>query len=266
MKPIWLEKFRHWLDDTEASFEVNPKPKPFSQAEHLFVTIAREIEAAMRHEAFTPYGEPTYIPRHYLVFPSAADDKDWHGEKRRGMERGLYNAIRERALELVGKQHLQADTITLELRVDATLAKGQVSVQAIWDEVEKTTVLSKKGKSSLDHEDTGDEVLDPDDAPTVVLQFTLLLKRGSASEPRPQFASTVTLGRGKDCDLHLSEDTSISRLHATLTKNKDKTFTLHAHGRNPIKLSDGDELTAGQEVQLKRSDSFKIGEYELTIK
>ena len=144
MKPAWLEKFRHWLDDTEASFEINPKPKPLSQAEHLFIIIAREVEAAMCREAFTPYGEPTYIPRHYLVFLGAEDDQAWHGEKRRGMERGLHNAVRERALELVGKQHLQADSITLELRVDATLGKGQVRVQAVWDEVEKQLSSAKR--------------------------------------------------------------------------------------------------------------------------
>lgn len=265
MKPAWLEKFRHWLDDTEASFEINPKPKPLSQAEHLFIIIAREVEAAMCREAFTPYGEPTYIPRHYLVFLGAEDDQAWHGEKRRGMERGLHNAVRERALELVGKQHLQADSITLELRVDATLGKGQVRVQAVWDEVEKTTVLSKKGNRSLDELPTDDAVAAAE-ATTVVLQFTLLLKRGAASEPRPQFAAAVTIGRGKDCEVQLSDDTSVSRLHAMLTKNEDKTFTLHAHGRNPLKLSDGQELAAGQEVQLRRGDSFRIGEYELTIK
>jgi hypothetical protein len=265
MKPAWLEKFRRWLDDTEASFEINPPPKPLSQAEHLFLSIAREVEAVMRREAFTPYGEPTYIPRHYLVFLSPDDDKEWHGEKRRGMERGLHNAIRERALELVGKQHLQADSITLELRADATLSKGQVIVQALWEEVEKTTVLSKPGKRSLEDIATDDEV-DLAEATTVVLQFTLQLKRGAVAESRPQFAAQVTIGRGKDCEVQLPDDTSISRLHATLTKQPDKTFTLHAHGRNPLKLGDGKELTAGQEVQLQRGESFHIGEYELTIK
>ena len=53
MKPRWLEKFRHWLDDTEASFEINPKPRPLLQTEPLFLTIAREIEVVMRREAFT---------------------------------------------------------------------------------------------------------------------------------------------------------------------------------------------------------------------
>lgn len=266
MKTAWLEKFRHWLDDTEASFEVNPKPKPLSQAEHLFVAIAREVETVMRREAFTPYGEPTYIPRHYIVFLSAEDDKEWHGEKRRGMERGLHNAVRERALELVGKQHLQADSITLELRVDASLNKEQVAVQAIWEEVEKTTVLSKKGKFSLNDSEAGDLIIDSANAPTVVLQFTLQLKRGSATELRPLFTASATIGRGNDCNVQLSEDTSISRLHATLTKNADKTFTLDAHGKNSVKLCDGQELSAGKSALLKRGESFRIGEYELTIK
>lgn len=58
--------------------------------------------------------------------------------------------------------------------------------------------------------------------------------------------------------MQLTDDTSISRLHATLTKNADKSFTLRAQGRNPLKLSDGQELAAEQEAQLQRGDSFKM--------
>ncbi len=265
MKPTWLERFRRWLDEVEGSFEINPPPKPLSAADHFFLTIAREIEATMRREAFTPYGEPPCIPRLYFVFLSAEDNNEWHGEKRRKMEDGLHNAIRERAVQLVGSEHLQSETVTIELRLAATLAKGQVVVQAVWDEVEKTTVLSKDGKFSLDELPTDEVVIDPADAPTVVLQFTLQLQHGAATESRPLFAASATIGRGKDCDLQLTDDTSISRLHATLTKNADQTFTLLAQGKNPLTLSAGQELAAEQEAQLQRGDSFTIGAYELTI-
>jgi predicted component of type VI protein secretion system len=138
-------------------------------------------------------------------------------------------------------------------------------VQVLWDEVEKTTILSKEGKFSLDELPTDEVVPDPAEAPTVVLQFTLQLQQGAASEERLFFAESATIGRGKDCDLQLTDDTSISRLHAVLTKNADQTFTLLAQGKNPLKLSDGQELAAEQQAQLQRGDRFKIGAYELTI-
>ena len=268
----WLEKFRHWLDDTDHTqeIEINPQPKPPSQAEHLFLTIAREIESVMRREAFTPYGEPTCIPLYYVVFLNPEDDKNWHGKKRSAMERGLHNAIRERALELVGKGQAQLTSITLELRVDATLEAGQVLAQAIWDEVEEKTILVKPGQFSLPDEDEEPPtvVLPPADGPTVVKHFSLQVKRGAATEPRarPVFTKTATIGRGKESDVRLTEDTLISRLHATLTKNADQTFTLVVQGQNPLTLADGSEVLAGENVVLNRSDSFTIGEYELTIK
>ena len=96
--------------------------------------------------------------------------------------------------------------------------------------------------------------------------FSLQVKRGTTTEARPVFTRTATIGRGKDSDVRLTEDTSISRLHTTLTKNADQTFTLDAHGQNPVTLVDGSELPADKSVLLKRGDGFTIGEYELTIK
>ncbi|MBL8208194.1 MAG: FHA domain-containing protein [Blastocatellia bacterium] len=272
MKTGWLEKFRHWLDDAdpeaEAEIITNPQPSPPSQAEHLFLTIARAIEAVMRREAFTPYGEPTCIPRYYLVFLNPEDDNQWHGEKRRAMERGLYNAIRERALELVGQQQAQLAPITLELRVDATLEVGQVLAQAIWDEVEEKTILVKPGQFSLldEDEEPPTVVLPKEDGPTVVKHFSLQVKRGVASELRPVFKPSATIGRGKESDVRLTGDESISRLHAKLTKNADQSFTLDAQGQNPLTLADGSEVPKEKSALLKRGDSFTIGEYELTIK
>ena len=47
-------------------------------------------EAVMQREMFTPPGGLTYIPREYVVYLSSEDDKDWQGDKRRGLEQGLF--------------------------------------------------------------------------------------------------------------------------------------------------------------------------------
>ena len=70
--------------------------KPRRIWEEFLVKIAREVEAAMQREMFTPPGGPTYIPREYIVYLSAEDDKDWQGDKRRGLEQGLFHVLSER--------------------------------------------------------------------------------------------------------------------------------------------------------------------------
>src|SRR5262249_25649134 len=104
--------------------------------EEFLVKIAREVESVMQREMFTPPGGPTYIPREYIVYLSSEDDKDWQGDKRRGLEQGLFNVLSDRARELAGSMQLQAKSFAIELRVDGTLKKGEFRVQPVWDETE----------------------------------------------------------------------------------------------------------------------------------
>src|SRR5437588_12928493 len=90
----------------------------------------------MQREMITPPGGPTYIPREYIVYLSSEDDKDWQGDKRRGLEQGLFHVLSERARELAGSVQLQTKSFAIELRVDGTLNKGEFRVQPVWDETE----------------------------------------------------------------------------------------------------------------------------------
>jgi hypothetical protein len=134
-----LESIRKWIDGEtgedllEAADE---HAKPRRVWEEFLVKIAREVEAAMQREMFTPPGGPTYIPREYIVYLSADDDKDWQGDKRRGLEQGLFHVLSERARELSGTTQLAVKSFAVELRVDGTLNKGEFRVQAVWDETE----------------------------------------------------------------------------------------------------------------------------------
>src|SRR3712207_3209602 len=90
----------------------------------------------MQREMFTPPGGPTYIPPEYVVFLSNEDDKEWQGEKRRGLEQGLYYVLSERARELSGTTQLATKSFAVELRVDGTLNKGEFRVQPVWESSE----------------------------------------------------------------------------------------------------------------------------------
>src|SRR5437763_4280316 len=134
-----IESIRRWIDGETADDileEAEEHARPRRVWEEFLVKIARGVEAVMQREMITPPGGPTYIPREYIVYLSNEDDKDWQGDKRRGLEQGLFNVLSDRARELAGSMQLQAKSFAIELRVDGTLNKGEFRVQPVWDETE----------------------------------------------------------------------------------------------------------------------------------
>src|SRR5690349_2351953 len=134
-----IESIRRWIDGESTDDileEVDEQAHPRRASEEFLVKIAREVEAVMQREMFTPPGGPTYIPREYIVYLSNDDDRDWQGDKRRGLEQGLFHVLSERARELAGSVQLQTKSFAIELRVDGTLNKNEFRVQPVWDETE----------------------------------------------------------------------------------------------------------------------------------
>src|SRR5213595_1762133 len=134
-----IDSIRRWIDGETTDDlleEADEHAKPRRVWEEFLVKIAREVEACMQREMFTPPGGPTYIPREYIVYLSNDDDKEWQGDKRRGLEQGLFHVLSERARELAGAVQLQTKSFAIELRVDGTLNKGEFRVQPVWDETE----------------------------------------------------------------------------------------------------------------------------------
>jgi hypothetical protein len=139
-----LESIRKWIDgvNTEDPLaDVDDQARPRRVWEDFLVKVAREVELVMQRELFTPPGGPTYIPPEYIVYLSNDDDREWQGEKRRGLEQGLYYVLSERARELSGTTQLATKSFAVELRVDGTLEKGQFRVQPVWDTVESGSTM-----------------------------------------------------------------------------------------------------------------------------
>ncbi|HYJ90053.1 MAG TPA: FhaA domain-containing protein [Pyrinomonadaceae bacterium] len=143
-----LEKVRRWIDGETAELVLeeaarNAQVKPRSVAEEFIVKIARAVEEVMQREMVPLPQGTTIIPTEYAIFLSDADDKEWQGIKRKGLEQGLYHILAERAKEIAGKKKLETKSFVLELRVDGTLEKGEVRVQHSWEDSSgnKTGVL-----------------------------------------------------------------------------------------------------------------------------
>src|SRR5262245_31533970 len=278
----WLETLRKWIDGEEDLDETG-EPRPRSKWDDFLVAVAREIEASMQREMFTPPGGPTYIPREYIVFMSAPDDAEWQGEKREGLERGLHHLLSERAKELGGDNEFQTRTLTVELRVDAGLEAGRFRVQHVWDTEAQKTMVKPRRRAEPPPADLVTVTEKVDDEATIVrprtpaepavAAFSVKVDRkapGADTAPpdvRPFFKDEITIGRGSrqgPVDLLLVGDLEVSRQHAVLSK-KGEEYTLTCKGANPIVIDGGREVSAGESAAVKPGEKITICSYELTI-
>jgi hypothetical protein len=294
-----IESIRKWIDGDQGEDllqSADEHAKPRRVWEEFLVKIAREVEAVMQREMFTPPGGLTYIPREYVVYLSADDDKDWQGDKRRGLEQGLFHVLSERARELSGSNQLAAKSFAVELRVDGTLEKGQFRVQAVWDETESghTQVNPRVGASQSGRAssgvDLGDTVRERADGSrgdtepgeqseggqseqTVVrprikeLYSVEIWKDGVRESVVAITKPEITIGRGSrtiTVDLPLKGDPEISRVHAVLTRENDGRYWLISKGRNPTVVGNR-ELPREERAEVQPDQKIAICNFIIRI-
>jgi len=282
-----LESIRRWIDGETTDDileEVDEQAHPRRAAEEFLVKIAREVEAVMQREMFTPPGGPTYIPREYIVYLSNDDDRDWQGDKRRGLEQGLFHVLSERARELAGSHQLQTKSFTIELRVDGTLNKNEFRVQAVWDETEPghtmvtvrpASIAATVGAAAAPAAGDGSEVGGETDGsdvtvvrPRVVELYSVeLWREGVRQQVLAVTKPEITIGRGSKSvtvDLPLKGDPEISRVHATLTLDDQGRYWLTPKGRNPTLIS-GREVPREQRTVVQPDEKITICSYTLRI-
>jgi len=276
-----LESIRKWIDgegEEDPLASVDEQAKPRRVWEEFLVKVAREIEIVMQREMFTPPGGETYIPPEYIVFLSTEDDKDWQGEKRRGLEQGLFYVLSERARELSGSTKLATKSFAVELRVDGTLEKGQFRVQPVWDATESGHTMVTARPAEVGAATTPDAALQADLEPTenevtrvsarVVELFAVELWRGGVRQQVvPITKPEITIGRGSKSvavDLPIKGDPEVSRVHAMLSRDPEGKYWLTAKGRNATLIS-GTEAPRDESVPVAPDDKIEICSYTLRI-
>ena len=281
-----IESIRRWIDGEGAEDPVmaaDEQARPRRIWEEFLVRIAREVEAVMQREMFTPPGGPTFIPREYIVYLSGDDDREWQGEKRRGLEQGLFHVLSERARELSGQTQLATKSFAVELRVDGTLNKGQFRVQPVWDETESghTMVTARPNDQMMQTVRPG--VLVPDgstpageptgeDSTVVRPRVTILYNvevwhNGVRQSVVPISKPEITIGRGSrsvTVDLPLKGDAEVSRIHATLERDESGQFWFTPKGRNPTLLN-GHEVPREQRTSVAPDNKIEICSFTLRI-
>jgi hypothetical protein len=284
-----IESIRRWIDGEQTDDileEVDEQAQPRRASEEFLVKIAREVEAVMQREMFTPPGGPTYIPREYIVYLSNDDDRDWQGDKRRGLEQGLFHVLSERARELAGSVQLQTKSFAIELRVDGTLNKNEFRVQAVWDETEAghtmvtvrpataaagttTSVEPAAAEATADISAGESEGADITVVrPRVVELFSIeLWREGVRQTVVPITKPEITIGRGSKSvtvDLPLKGDPEISRVHAILTLDDQGRYWITPKGRNPTLVS-GREVPREQRTVVQPDEKITICSFTLRI-
>ena len=282
-----IESIRRWIDGetTEDLLEeADEHARPRRVWEEFLVKVAREVEACMQREMFTPPGGPTYIPREYIVYLSNDDDKDWQGDKRRGLEQGLFHVLSDRARELADSVELQTKSFAIELRVDGTLNKGEFRVQPVWDETEAghTMVTIRPATAATGAAPAATAATEADTAtpgdtdvgditvvrPRVVDLYSIELWREGVRQSVVKITKAeITIGRGSrsvTVDLPLKGDPEISRVHATLTFDDQGRYWLTSKGRNPTLIS-GREIPREERTIIQPDEKIGICSYSLRI-
>jgi hypothetical protein len=286
-----IESIRRWIDgevSDDPLAEVGEQSRPRRIWEDFLVRVAREVEAVMQREMFTPPGGTTFIPPEYVVYLSSDDDKEWQGEKRRGLEQGLYHVLSERARELSGQTQLATKSFAVELRVDGTLEKGQFRVQPVWESNEAgghTMVTARPAE--LDAATQGatqstaapaatladGEAEQPESEVTKVsvrpqeLYSVEVWKNGVRQSVAPVFKNEISIGRGSKSvtvDLPIKGDPEVSRNHATLEFDNSGRYWFTPKGRNPTFVG-GREVPREQRFEVKPDEKIEIASFTLRI-
>lgn len=286
-----IDSIRRWIDGETTDDileEAEEHARPRRQWEEFLVKIAREVEACMQREMFTPPGGPTYIPREYIVYLSNDDDKDWQGDKRRGLEQGLFHVLSERARELAGAVQLQTKSFAIELRVDGTLNKGEFRVQPVWDETETGHTMVTARPAQPTSAGTAPSVAPPTDGSPETEDTGASAGEGEITVVRPRAVDLyaieiwregvrqsvvkitkpeITIGRGSrtvSVDLPLKGDPEISRVHAALMFDDQGRYWLTPKGRNPTLVS-GREIPREQRTMVQPDEKVGICSFTLRI-
>jgi hypothetical protein len=218
------------------------------------------------------------------VYLSNDDDREWQGDKRRGLEQGLFHVLSERARELSGITQLATKSFAVELRVDGTLNKGEFRVQPVWDETESghTMVTARPNEQLLKTSMPGVAVdgtnptgaaAQPEDDSTVVrprvtILFNVEVWRGGVRQSVvPISKPEITVGRGSrsvTVDLPLKGDPEVSRIHAVLARDDQGQFWITPKGRN-LTLLNGHELPRDQRTQVTPDSKIEICSFNLRV-
>ena len=239
------------------------------------LTVAREIDRVLKEEFVANRIKGTaYVPGRFSVFLNPSDDRAWSGQKRRFLQETLADIIFQEAGKLCGERlKLALSAISVEIRVDGTLADEQLYVRPVSDVSAEVTVFSPGARRSGPRDAAGsggETVFDPSGGRggAKPLYFLEIFENGKRQQRMPVYNSEVTIGRGSEnisVDIELPGEPRISRVHASLKLDEKGQLWVTARGTNPT-LIGGRLLARGEAAKIKPNQGIEIYDFTLHYK
>lgn len=270
-----IHKCQAWVDDERYI------PKKFgtkSQSEEYAEKIRTELESEMVKQKFSFQNERIYLPTKYVIDISEADSLEFGGIKREILISEL-NKFVERCFRLLSIDYF--DNSFIQINTSSELEVGQIKVKHIWEETYQPEIVFNNpidaNNSSIFDENEKTIIIpnfdsfEENENETVVRKnfkrlFCLdVWQNSNFQHSLPIFQPQISIGRSlqpNNVDIVLKDDLQISRHHAILTYQENKTFSFTVTGQNPAFIG-SNPIFKGQTATLKLGDIFQIGNYQL---
>ncbi len=267
-------------DDNDPGLKISENAGEIGHPGRFLKAVAKELEACLMKEAFSPPGLPLCVPQEFNIFIDSETDKEWVGQKRRTLEKALNRALVEKVREIGRGSEIETPAPIIILRVDGTLGKNQIRIKPSWEHTRPgTTHVVSHGTKQPPADDpdiTHVYASEPSDgdATQVILSedeekplYRLEVWREETREAvMPVRLPLVRVGRGAHAvpvDVRL-RDPNISRLHALIERDAEGSYWITARGQNPTMVSDR-EIPRNQRVRIEPYDRISICSFTLCV-
>lgn len=276
-----FDKCRRWIDD-ESVDDLKFGQKTWSEA---FVEGIRQgIEQTMIKKKHRSFDGKICFPTKYFIRISREDLQDLTGILTivyQDLNCFIRNVFRKSSFETLEDNFIS-------IKANSNLKRGKIMVYYDWEnalppqivingqseQLQTFTDVNKLENPVIDAVFCEDEFSTDGENETVYRTnlkrfFSLdLWKNGIFQNTLPILQPEINIGRGsvsKRIDILLPDDLEISRHHAILTLQDERSLSLSITGQNPA-IVRGSHLFAGQYAFLQLEEPFQIGSYLLKAK
>jgi hypothetical protein len=240
-----------------------------SRAERFLQKVAQAIDRILQEEIIrTPSGK-AFVPEKYVVFLNPDDARDWTGRKLDFVRHELSNIIFDEARKHAEDFELVTNRVEIDFRIDGTLEKNLLRVQAVLDENKELTVVADGektfvlGLSQTAREETPDlQTTFAEPLYTVEIWRGGELQNAISIHKREIVIGRGTAGAPPDVNLR---DAAVSRRHAVIESDDDRNIYITHTGANPTFLN-GAPLPAKQKTVFPPDARIEIGDFLIQIK
>jgi hypothetical protein len=276
-----FDKCRRWIDDEPAA-DLKFGQKTWSEA---FVEGMRQgLEQTMIQKKHRSFDGKICFPTKYFVRISREDLQDLAGILTivyQDLNCFIRNVFRKYSFKTLEDNFIS-------IKANSNLKRGKIMIYYDWEnnlppqivinrqseQLQTFTDVNNLENPVIDAVLCGDEFNTDGEDETVygtnLKRFFSLdvWKNGIFQNTLPILQPEINIGRGsvsERIDILLSDDLEISRHHATLTLQDERSLSLSITGQNPA-IVRGSHLFAGQYTYLQLEEPFQIGSYLLKAK